>query len=112
MTAQNDAIVAAYKAARSISGVSVVYTQGATSLTLRCVPGQTQFSAETADGYVNYSNSDDFLFLVSELTVTPRAGDTIVRSGVTYTVLSMGSDAQYRYSDQEKAIIRIHTRKV
>ena len=117
MTFQTDSILGGYKAMRTLAGRSVVYTQGATSVTLRCVLGQTQFSAESGDGMVSITNVDDFIFIVSELAssgtpIVPRKGDTIVRDGVTYTVFTVGSDAQYRYSDQEKVLIRVHARKV
>ena len=112
MSVQTDAVIGAFKAARSVAGFNVTYTQGATSLSLKAVRGQTQFSQEAANGMVVVTNTDDFLFLASELTVTPRMGDTVVCGSETFKVFSMGSDPQWRYTDQEKAIIRVHMRKV
>lgn len=116
-TTQTLALIGAYKSARLLSGRSVTYTRGAGSVSLTCIPGQTQFSADSGDGIVTYTNTDDFLFLTSELiisgsAITPRKGDTITDNGTVHTVFCIGPDAQYRYTDQEKRIIRIHTRKV
>jgi len=117
MTLQSEAVTAAFKCARAISGRSVVYARGANSVTLSCVPGRTQFAAETGDGIIDYTNTDDYLFLASELIlnsvlVTPLMGDTVTDAGVTRTVFSTAGDARFRYTDQEKKIIRIHTRAI
>lgn len=112
MTIQNDAVIGAFKAARAVAGVTVTYTQGSTVLYLKAVRGQTQFSQEAAQGMIVITNSDDFIFLASELTVTPKMGDTVVCNDETFKVFSMGSDPQWRYTDQEKALIRVHMRKV
>lgn len=112
MTIQNSAVIGAFKSARTVSGVTVTYTQGATALILKAVRGQTQFSQEAAGGMVVITNSDDFLFLASELTVTPKMGDTVTCGDETFKVFSIGSDPQWRYTDQEKAIVRVHMRKV
>ena len=115
MTIQTDAVIAAYKAVRSMSGVTATYARGANSTTIKCVMGQTQLTAEADNGVITIGNSHDFLFLVSELVINgvnvlPIRGDTITQGGTTYTVLTMGGDAQYRYTDQERKIIRVHTR--
>ena len=117
MAIQTSLLVGAYKANRAVTGRTVVYTQGAGSVTLSCVPGRTQFTSDMGDGVVSYLATDDYLFLVSEMAIsgtaiTPRKGDTISDGGVTHTVFCIGPDVQYRYTDQEKKIIRIHTRKV
>lgn len=115
MTVQTDAVIAGYKAARALAGVSVTYARGADSVRVKCVMGQTQLAAESDNGIVTVVNSHDFLFLVSDLVLSntnilPLRGDTITHSGTTYTVLTSGVDAQYRYTDQERKIIRVHTR--
>lgn len=115
MTIQTDAVIAAYKAVRSMSGVTATYTRGANSVTLKVVQGQTQLQATADNGIVVIGNAHDFLILVSELIINgsntlPLRGDTITVGSTVYTVLTMGGDAQYRYTDQERVIIRVHTR--
>lgn len=115
MTVQTDAVVAAYKAVRSLSGVTATYARGANSVKLKVVQGMTQLSAEQGDGTIIITNSHDFLILASELvisgsTVMPLRGDTITVGSTVFTVLTYGSDAQYRWTDQERKILRVHTR--
>ena len=52
MTIQTDAVVAAYKAVRSMSGVTATYARGANSATIKCVMGQTQLTAEADNGVI------------------------------------------------------------
>lgn len=117
MTIQTDAVIAAYKAVRSMSGVTATYARGANSVTLKVVQGQTQLSADYGDGVITITNSHDFLILVEELiingsNVLPLRGDTITVGSTVYTVLTIAGDAQYRYTDQERKIIRVHTRNM
>lgn len=115
MTVQTDAVIAGYKAARALAGVSATYTRGANEVRIKVVQGMTQLSAEQGDGTIIITNSHDFLILASDLvingsTVLPLRGDTITVSGTVYTVLTYGSDPQYRWMDQERKILRVHTR--
>ena len=117
MTVQTDAVVAAYKAVRSLSGVTATYARGANSVKLKVVQGQTQLSSDYGDGVITITNSHDFLILASELilggsSVIPLRGDTITVNGTVFTVLTMAGEAQYRYTDQERKIIRVHTRNM
>ena len=117
MTIQTDAVKAAYKAARVMSGVTATYTRGAHSVLLKVLQGQTQLTAAGDNGIIVVGNAHDFLILVEELILNgsqtlPLRGDTITVNGTVFTVLTMAGDAQYRYTDQERKIIRVHTRNM
>lgn len=117
MTVQTDAIIAGFKSARSISGVTITYTRGVASVVIRALRGQTQLGEQSADGIVSVTNSSDYFVLASDLVlsgsaVLPARGDTITDGGETFTVLCLASEPQWRYTDHERVIIRIHTKEL
>lgn len=119
MSAFDSASRALFKTLSQAAGVSVSYKRsGGNTISLRAVQGQTQFNETSAiDGETLYMESNDFIFLASDLidgtsTFLPSRGDTITCKGVTYVVLSEGGDAMYKFTDQSKKTIRVHCKGV
>ena len=96
---------------KGMAGEKVTYQiYGGASYTVTAVVGRSEFDVEITDDMRRAGISLDFIINVSELQQLPTRGDTITRpNGVEYTVLSMGTEPQWRYTDQEEIAIRIHT---
>ena len=103
----------------SVAGREIKYTRpGVGSVYIRAIRGVTNF--QTQDNGVQelmYIKSDDYIFPTSDLVlggqnVTPRRGDKIEDAGITKTVLTDGSDAMYKYTDQSRLTLRVHTKEV
>lgn len=87
----------------AISGVSAVF-------------GRTLFNLQdrSSGGKVVWGERD-YLIAATELvaTGTPRQGDRISHGGEVFEVFSPGaSEPHWRWSDNQRTIYRIHTRKV
>ena len=95
---------------KSMAGERVTYQiYGGSSYTVTAVIGRSEFDVEITDDMRRAGISLDFIVNTSDLQQLPTRGDTITRSnGVAYTVLSMGNEPQWRYTDQEEISIRIH----
>lgn len=83
----------------------------------KAVPGTSQHEISQDGMVIEQVRSRDWLVLVSALVlngspVLPRKGDKITVDGKELAVLCMGSDAQWKYTDQSEQIIRIHTREM
>jgi hypothetical protein len=87
---------------KGVAGEKVTYQiYGGSAYTLTAVIGRSEFDVE--------SISLDFIVNTEDLQQLPTRGDTITRAnGVEYLVLSMGTEPQWRYTDQEEISIRIH----
>jgi hypothetical protein len=119
MSAFDSASRALFKTLSQAAGVNVSYKRsGGNTISLRAVQGQTRFNQTSAiDGETLYMESNDFIFLTSDLldgsnTFLPSRGDSITYNGVTYSVLADGGDAMYKYTDQSKKTIRVHCKGV
>jgi hypothetical protein len=99
----------------SVGGsIKVTYNfSGGGSKTLTSITGRTTFSQGNAvTGETSLLESFDFIFNATDLGVAPSRGDTIDYNGVNYTVMVEGANAMYRYTDQSKATIRVHTKEI
>jgi len=96
---------------KGMAGEKVTYQiYGGASYTVTAVIGKSEFDVEITDDMRRAGISLDFIINTSELQQLPTRGDTITRAnGVEYTVLSMGTEPQWRYTDQEEIAIRLHT---
>lgn len=120
MSAFDSASKALFTTLRQAAGVKVTYTQAASGSTcsLTAVRGRTQFSqVNDRTGETTFMETNDFLIKSKDLrisgsVVTPTRGDRIAYDGVTYTVLSDGSDAMFKYTDQSRQTMRIHCKEV
>jgi len=98
---------------------SVTYQRGVNSVTLQATIGKTVFDQQDQFGVVQRTESRDFLVRAIDLTFAgrqtlPQAGDRIVESdgapSLLYEVVSIGAEPPFRFSDPERATLRIHTK--
>jgi len=97
----------------------VTYFRGAGSVTLQATIGKTIFDQQDQFGVVQRTESRDFLVRAVDLVFAgvqtlPQQGDRIVESdgapSLLYEVVSIGSEPPFRFSDPERATLRIHTK--
>lgn len=106
-----------YKAQRRIRGVDVTYQTDSGEIPLRVIRGDTKTSVEDGQSRVKIRSSvDDFLILLSELTIDeeqvwPLAGHKIVMEdeSVYEVVQELAGEPAWRWSGTEKVVLRIHT---
>jgi hypothetical protein len=89
----------------------VVYRRGPLQVTLRATVGRTEFELADEQGILQRVESRDFLVRADDLTFgIPQAGDVIVEGGLAFEVNSPGGTPAWRYSDPNRATLRIHTK--
>lgn len=107
------AVISGFKAVRSVSGVSVTVTRGATTISVVAVPGDAIHQYTQDDVVTSEVKTRDFLVLASDYdfgdgAVIPQRNDTIVHGSTTYKVLSDGGEIYFRYADPHHAVLRLH----
>lgn len=112
----DNAVAGIFKQTRRVSGIPITYTRGATSLSLTAIPGQTVLEVESGDIMIQHK-SRDYLILAEELVfggvaVVPARGDVITDNGKTKSVLAVGGEANWKYTDQSRQVIRVHTKEL
>lgn len=109
----------AHKTLQAAAGITIKYSRGDRNVSIKAVPGSTEFVQTSGDGYMETVESRDFVFVASELNfggkaVLPERGDTITEvvngEEYTYPVLSNGS-RYFKYSDPFRRIIRVYTKQ-
>lgn len=108
----------------------VTYVRGADSVALNATIGEAVFEQENEFGVVKRIETRDFLVRTQDLVIggsriTPAVGDkikeahafqvgssAIVGATLVYEVLSLAGQSPWRYSDQERQTIRVHTKYV
>jgi hypothetical protein len=104
-----------------VAGVDVIYRRGASWIKLaRVVPGESTFRVDDGFGAIVKVRSRDYLIPAANLKldgaqVTPQRGDTIeeiVGNAVhVHEALRPDGDGDvWRYSDQGRSRIRVHTK--
>lgn len=118
MSLVTNAIVSAYKAARSVHADAITITRPRTgqSVSLSVVPGSTSHVIESDGMIVNEIRSRDFLVLCDEfilggVKVTPERGDVITAGTKTFKALASSGEQHWRYTDQTETVIRIFTKE-
>lgn len=107
------AVDALWRAISPAGGVSVTYSQGATTITATAVPGTTRIEAENIDGAIRTDKVQDFIFNASALLgLLPARGDTIAWGSRLFEVVQPAGGRQYAYSDQYQRLIRVHTKEI
>lgn len=112
------AVLAAYKGHQAVHGVDVTISRGASSTAIsKAVPGRSQHDVTSNGQVVEQVQSRDYLIPVSAyqfggVATLPQRGDRITEGSKVYAVLAMGSEAQWRYTDQTQLILRIHTKEM
>lgn len=112
------AALASYKGLQAVHNVDVTISRGAASTAVsKAVPGRSQHDVTSNGQLVEQVQSRDFLILASDykfndVVSLPQRGDRITEdeSGKVYAVLAMGSEAQWRYMDQTRLVLRVHTK--
>jgi hypothetical protein len=111
------------------AGVSVVYSRKllgvwtalGTGGVITATVGKTLFELTDDQGFLTKFESRDFLIPVADLLLAavatlPLAGDRIseVQGGTTYTyeVMGPGNEPAFRYSDDFRKLLRIHTKLI
>ena len=98
---------------------SVVYARAITSVTVSATIGRTEFETVDESGLLQKFESRDFLIKTTDLVLNfvqtfPKAGDKIKESdGSTtylYEVMAPAGEPVFRYSDQYRKTLRIHTK--
>lgn len=100
-------------------GVSVTYSRGATSATLIATVGETVFESDNEFGVLRIETRD-YIVTRSRLDAAgfgePERGDRIAETQgddvVTHEVLDRQGMMPFRYCDQSRKRIRIHTTRV
>jgi len=98
---------------------SVTYYRGVNSVKVDVTVGRTPFRINDEYGVSTIIESRDYLITAADLiilaaVILPEPGDTIkevVGSEVfVYTVMAPGGEPEYRFSDRDRRILRIHTK--
>lgn len=101
--------------------ISVEYKRGLDSVVLLATVGRTVFELDMGRGILERWESRDYLVLTKDLILgaspaLPVAGDRIRETqGATvyvYEVMSPGDEPDYRFSDDYRETLRIHTKLV
>lgn len=114
MTALSAAQLAGFLAHRDVAGVTITLTRpGVGSVEVTAVPGRSLHESIAESGQVLQTQARDYHILAEDYdfgsgAVLPARFDTATEGGITYTVLSLGGDAQFRYMDNARAILRVH----
>lgn len=106
------ALSAVQESIAALAGVSVVYSQGATTVTATAIPGRSDTDLETAEGVIRTDRSNDFIFKASDLGLVPQRGDTISWGSRLFAVTTPASGRHYEYSDPAQTVIRVHTKQI
>lgn len=92
---------------------------GAETADVTAVPGRTPFEIDDGDGLVVTVESRDWLidstyYRLNDAVTLPEPGDLIREIDgstlYTYEVLPFGSEPCYRFADQHRAVLRIHSK--
>jgi len=92
---------------------TVTYKRGNSQVSLSATLGTSQWDQTSDDGGVYRVESRDYIFALPEITGIglPRSGDLIVDEGITYEVLSPGTQP-YKNLDPFRKGLRVHTKKI
>ena len=99
----------------------VNYHRAGDAAALSATIGRTVFEQEDQAGGITRIESRDYLVRASDLILAgavtlPKPGDLILESdGIatyTYEVMAPGDEPRWRYSDMNRATLRIHTKQV
>lgn len=90
----------------------VEYRRGEESSFVQAVFGRTEAEISDESGITINAFVNDFLILADDLADEPEAGDVIVADGRKYEVLDLGNEGVWRWSDNYKNMMRIHTKDI
>ena len=99
----------------------VIYRRDGDQVTVHATIGRTEFEIDNGTGMLERHQSRDFLVRAADLVLggsaaLPIAGDQIVESegnvSRVFEVMGFGNQPPWRYSDQFRRLLRIHTKQV
>lgn len=94
----------------------VVWSRGATSVTVPATVGRTTFATESATGRVESHQSRDYVVAVADLPVEPREGDRIAETFGDavhlHEVMAPGGAPAVEWADAARSAWRLHTKFV
>ena len=93
---------------------AVVYNRGSTSLTLSAIRGSSSFEVADDDDIQTTFESRDWIVRAIDFQAMfpPQKYDQIVVGDQAYEILSISNAPHYRYSDEYRTMIRIHTKRI
>jgi len=106
---------------RSHMARTVAYQRGDDSVVLSATIGRTEFEQVDEHGIVQRVESRDFIIRAADLVLAasqtlPRGGDQIRETDgemtFVYEVMAPGDEPPWRYSDQYRKALRVHTKLV
>lgn len=102
-----------WRSLKTAAGVSVTYSQGATTVTAIAVPGNTAMEMQNTEGMVTTERIQDFIFAVADmLGVTPKRNDKITWGTRLFLVVHPAGGRQYDYADPYHTLYRVHTKEI
>ena len=113
MSYLSEPILGMIKILKGVAGEKVTYTEyGGGSYTVTAILARYEAITETIDSVFTDRTGLDFIIRSDEMQNLPARGDSITKSnGKVYVILSIGSEPQWRYIDQEEVAVRIHTKE-
>lgn len=91
----------------------VTVTNGDWTITANATQGVSQWTSQNDDGVVIQFESGDFIVRASELIHgLPETGWVINDGERNYEVLSINGAQPYRFSDNDRLLVRIHTKEI
>jgi hypothetical protein len=111
------AIAAGQRAARQLGGVKIIFRRDTDDVPLVATIGRSNWQLENSAGGLMVLESRDFLVDVECLKlrgelIVPQRHDVILEDDLVYAVLDDSNIPAWRYSDQFRQQIRIHTKLV
>lgn len=112
------AIAAAAGTLRAVTGDTVTYRRGGSSVQVVATVGKTTRDVDESDGLVTRYESRDFLVTAAELVlggvrVMPLPGDQVVEGdGTVCELMDFPGEGYWRWSDPYRVTLRIHTKRV
>ncbi len=100
---------------------SITYRRGSASVTLQATIGRTDFASDQIEPVIETWQSRDFLVRTPDLVfdgiaTLPKRGDQIDETDGsvthTYEVMAPGGQTPWRYADDFRRELRVHTKHV
>lgn len=116
MNAMAQAVAIAFATAQATAGEAVFYHADGRIVPMVVVPGRTQSEGDYgSEGGIAQWHAKDWLLLAEDLNqekrIIPERGHAIVDSaGQMWRLLDDGSTPGWRYNDQFRVVVRLHTK--
>jgi hypothetical protein len=99
------------------ASVLVEYQRGDADLSIRAKRGRSVFEVTNAQGFLMRTEVQDFIvqaddFIIDGLPSAPERSDRITDGDNIFEVMSFGGEPCFRYTDEYRQQMRIHTKKV